>query len=52
MLDKKRIKIDIVCQLTCALSQNILLAATAVTHSLTRVTRNLRDFQYPDLKSH
>ncbi len=27
-----------------------LLAATALTHGLTLVTRNLRDFQHPDLK--
>ena len=27
-----------------------LLAATALTHNLTLVTRNLRDFQHPDLK--
>ncbi|MBI5334935.1 MAG: type II toxin-antitoxin system VapC family toxin [Burkholderiales bacterium] len=27
-----------------------LLAATALTHGLTLVTRNLRDFSYPDLQ--
>jgi len=27
-----------------------MLAATALTHGLTLVTRNLRDFQYPDLQ--
>ena len=27
-----------------------LLAATALTHGLTLITRNLKDFQHPDLQ--